>query len=62
MLNAEQIKKDWEKRGLSFGIWEDSPGQVWKGFVHKNFVYIISGAKDQNTYPAMFKAYYEKLK
>ena len=34
MLNAAQIKKDWEKRGFSFGIWEDSPGQVWKDFVH----------------------------
>ena len=34
MLNAEQVKKDWQKRGFSFGIWEDSPGQVWKGFVH----------------------------
>jgi len=33
-MNTEDIKKDWEQRGFSFGIWEDASGQVWKDFVH----------------------------
>ena len=28
-MNPEQIKKDWESRGYSFGIFKDPPGQVW---------------------------------
>ena len=34
-MNQEQIKKDWESRGYSFGIFKDAPGQVWAGFAHK---------------------------
>ena len=33
-MNAEEIKKDWKQRGFSFGIWADSPGQVWQDFIH----------------------------
>jgi len=35
-MNPEQIKKDWNSRGYSFGIFKDSPGQVWADFVHKS--------------------------
>ena len=31
----EEIKKDWERRGFTFDIWEDPPGQVWENFVHE---------------------------
>ena len=34
-MNPEQIKKDWNSRGYSFGIFKDYPGQVWADFVHK---------------------------
>ena len=34
MLKVAQIKKDWKKRGFSFGVWEDSPGQAWKDYAH----------------------------
>ena len=34
-MNQEQIKKDWESRGYSFGIFKDPPGQVWADFVHR---------------------------
>ena len=34
-MNPEQIKKDWNSRGYSFGIFKDPPGQVWANFVHK---------------------------
>lgn len=33
-MKAEQIKADWERRCFSFGIWKDSPAQVWQDFVH----------------------------
>ena len=34
-MNPEQIKKDWNLRGYSFGIFKDPPGQVWANFVHR---------------------------
>ena len=34
-MNSEQIKKDWNSRGCSFGIFKDPPGQVWPDFVHE---------------------------
>ena len=33
-MNPEQIKKDWNSRGYSFGLFKDPPGQVWADFVH----------------------------
>lgn len=33
-MNAEQVEKDWQRRGFSFGIWEDPPGRIWKDYVH----------------------------
>ena len=34
-MNQEQIRKNWESRGYSFGVFKDLPGQVWANFVHK---------------------------
>ena len=34
-MNQEQIRKNWESRGYSFGIFKDPPGQVWVNFVHR---------------------------
>lgn len=39
-----------------------SPDTFIDSIPKKDFVYIVSGTQDQNTYPAMSKAYYEKLK
>ena len=34
-MNQKQIKKDWDSRGYSFGIFKDHPGKIWADFVHK---------------------------
>ena len=34
-MNQEQIKKNWESRGYSFGIFKDLPEQIWADFVHR---------------------------
>ena len=34
-MNQEQIRKDWDSRGYSFGVFKDPPGQVWVDFVHR---------------------------
>lgn len=33
-ISDQDIKKDWENRGFSFGVWEDAPGQIWSDFIH----------------------------
>ena len=44
-MNSEQIKKDWNSRGYSFGIFKDPPGQVWADFAHKTdeLVVLVEG-------------------
>ena len=34
-MDQENIKKDWDSRGYSFGIFKDPPGKIWADFVHK---------------------------
>ena len=34
-MNPDQIKKDWNSREYSFGVFKDPPGQVWPDFVHR---------------------------
>ena len=34
-MNQEQIRKYWESRGYSFGVFKDPPRQVWADFVHR---------------------------
>ena len=33
-MNPEQIKKEWNSRGYSYGIVKDPQGQIWEDFVH----------------------------
>ena len=33
-MNEHKIRTDWGKRGFSFGVWTDPPGQVWEDYVH----------------------------
>jgi len=35
MKDENQIRKSWNSRGFSFGIWQDPPGQVWSDFTHE---------------------------
>ena len=34
-MNQEAARKDWNERGISFGIFGDPPIQVWADFVHR---------------------------
>ena len=40
-MNQEQIRKNWESRGYSFGVFKDPPGQVWADFVHRTDELVI---------------------
>jgi len=40
-MNQEQIRKNWESRGYSFGVFKDPPGQVWADFVHSTDELVI---------------------
>lgn len=33
-VQVDKIEADWKKRGFSFGVWTDPPGQVWENYVH----------------------------
>ena len=45
-MNSEQIKKDWNSRGYSFGIFKDSPGQVWADFVHRTDELVVLSERE----------------
>lgn len=34
-MNQKQIKKDWDSRGYSFGIFKGPPGKILADFVHR---------------------------
>ncbi len=34
LVDLKRIENDWMKRGFSFGVWNDPPGQVWEDYVH----------------------------
>ena len=34
-MDQEKIKKDWDSRGYSLGIFKDPPGKIWADFVHR---------------------------
>ena len=34
-MDQENIKKNWDARGYSFGIFKDPPGKIWADFVHR---------------------------
>jgi hypothetical protein len=33
-MDERKVKTDWERRGFSFGIWIDLPGQIREDYVH----------------------------
>ena len=44
-VESEKIKKDWQHRNFSCGIWTDPPGQQWENFTHATdeLVAVIQG-------------------
>ncbi len=40
-MHQEKIRENWESRGYSFGVFKDSPGQVWANFVHRTDELIV---------------------
>lgn len=34
-MNTQKIQEDWQKRGFSFGVWVDPPGQTWEDYRHE---------------------------
>jgi cupin 2 domain-containing protein len=33
-IQPHEVAERWRKRGFSFGVYTDPPGQVWENFVH----------------------------
>ncbi len=45
-MHQEKIRKNWESRGYSFGVFKDSPGQVWADFIHKtDELFLLAGGE-----------------
>ena len=34
-MEPSQMKQAWAKRGFTYTLWTDPPGQVWQDFVHE---------------------------
>ena len=45
-MHQDKIRENWESRGYSFGIFKDSPGQVWADFVHSTDEIVILAQGD----------------
>jgi len=45
-MNPEQIKKDWNLRDYTFGIFRDQPEQVLAYFVHKTDELVILAERE----------------
>ncbi len=44
-LDEQLVKENWSKRGFTFGLWTDPPGQRWEDFVHgtDELVMVVDG-------------------
>ena len=45
-MHQEKIRENWKSRGYSFGVFKDSPGQVWADFVHRTDELIVLAEGD----------------
>jgi mannose-6-phosphate isomerase-like protein (cupin superfamily) len=45
IIDREQVKADWAKRGFGCDLWIDSPGQRWEDFTHRTdeLVLVLEG-------------------
>ena len=48
MVDREKVKKNWNQRGFSCGLWVDPSGQVWADFVHDTaeLVMLLEGEEE----------------
>ena len=40
-MHQDKIRDNWESRGYSFGVFKDSPGQVWADYVHRTDEFFV---------------------
>jgi mannose-6-phosphate isomerase-like protein (cupin superfamily) len=40
-VDHARVRRDWEGKGFSFGVFRDPPGQVWNDFVHETDEYVL---------------------
>ena len=45
-MHQDKIRENWESRGYSFGIFKDSPGQVWADFIHRTDELVVLAEGD----------------
>ena len=45
-MHQEKLRENWESRGYSFGVFKDSPGQVWADFVHRTDELVVLAGGD----------------
>ena len=45
-MHQDKIRDNWESRGYSFGVFKDSPGQVWADFVHRTDELVVLAEGD----------------
>ena len=45
-VDLHKIQQEWTRRGFSFGVWADGPGQRWEHFVHEadELFLVVDGA------------------
>ena len=60
-MNQEQIRKNWESRGYSFGVFKDPPGQVWADFVQMTDELEVIEAIEQFISEEKKWPYYEQM-
>lgn len=44
-MDQQHVERNWRKRGFSYGLWIDPPGQRWEDFTHSTdeIVMVIDG-------------------
>ena len=45
-MHQDKIRENWESRGYIFGVFKDSPGQVWADFVHRTDELVVLAEGD----------------
>ena len=47
-VDEQEVRKRWDARGFSCGLWVDPPGRVWNDFVHDTdeLVMLVKGEEE----------------
>jgi quercetin dioxygenase-like cupin family protein len=45
-VDQDAVRRDWQARGFSCGLWTDPPGARWEGYVHAadELLMVVDGA------------------